>query len=65
MNRLVLDDPPALNSTDLANSNIKCADASDGWLGTEGYWRLPLYLESLALEIGVCVEEAWGTGCGV
>ena len=34
--------PPALVSTVLANSNMKCADASDGWFGTDGYSRLPL-----------------------
>ena len=39
--------PPALSSTVLANSNMKCADASLGWFGTVGMMRvLPLYLQT-------------------
>ncbi len=34
--------PPAFVRAVLASSNMKWADASDGWLGTEGYKRLPL-----------------------
>lgn len=38
--------PPAFTSTVFANSNMKCADASLGWLGRLGMMRflLDLYL---------------------
>ncbi len=39
--------PPALSKTVLASSNMKWAEASDGWLGTEGYNRL--FLKRLTL----------------
>ena len=38
--------PPAFVNTIFASSNMKCADASLGWLGTVGMIRvLPLYLK--------------------
>ena len=34
--------PPALLNTCLANSNMKCAKASEGLLGSDGYALFPL-----------------------
>uniref|UniRef100_A0A182SNN5 Secreted protein n=1 Tax=Anopheles maculatus TaxID=74869 RepID=A0A182SNN5_9DIPT len=48
VNSEVADVPPAFVSTFFASSNMKCALASDGWFGMEGYARLPLYRESFA-----------------
>ena len=46
-NREVVEVPPALVSTVFASSNMKCALASLGWLGMEGYVRFPLNLVTL------------------
>ena len=47
VNREVVEVPPAFVSTVFANSNMKCALASLGWLGMEGYVRFPLNLVTL------------------
>jgi hypothetical protein len=39
--------PPAFVSTVFASSNMKCAPASDGWFGIDGYARLPLNLQKI------------------
>jgi len=41
--------PPALVRTVFASSNIKCALASLGWFGIEGYARFPLNLVTFIL----------------
>ena len=57
--------PPAFVKTCFASSNIKCARASDGWLGTEGYARLPLNLFTLILGKDVLTkfDISWGCNC--
>lgn len=47
MNSDVLLFPPAFVSTVFASSNMKCAPASDGWFGIDGYARLPLNLQKI------------------
>ena len=47
VNSEVVEVPPALVSTVFASSNMKCALASLGWLGMEGYVRFPLNLVTL------------------
>ena len=47
VNKEVVEVPPALVSTVFASSNMKCALASLGWLGMDGYVRLPLNLVTL------------------
>lgn len=39
--------PPAFVNTVFASSNMKCAPASDGWFGIDGYARLPLNLRTV------------------
>jgi hypothetical protein len=39
--------PPAFVSTVFANSNMKCAPASEGWFGIDGYARFPLNLQKM------------------
>lgn len=62
VNRDVLLFPPALVKTVLASSNMKCAPASEGWFGIDGYALLPLYLDSLFLDVpdtaGFCKPAA-------